>query len=280
MARGPYIGLSAALPTLHGKERVIAPVFSEVLGVQVVQVGVDTDAFGTFTGETPRTDTPWATAIAKARAGLEMSGRALAIASEGSIGPDPQIPFITTDIEVVVFVDAERDLVITDTMRSHDVVAHRTVVSPGTDLHDLAVRADLPNHAVTVRPDGGGPGPVYKGVTDEESLAEAVRLCSKPSGSAIVESDFRAHMSPSRMQVIAECARRLADRIATPCPQCAAPGWGRIAPVMGLPCMACGTLVGTAVQADQSGCSRCPARQQHPRTVQHVDPRWCPRCNP
>lgn len=280
MAFLPYDGLSAALPTLHGKERVIAPVFAEELGISIHRVDVDTDAFGTFAGEIPRTDTPWATAIAKARAGIAMSGLPLAIASEGTIGPDPQIPFVTSDIEIVVFLDAERDLVITETLRSHDIVAYREIVSPGSDLHDVAARADLPNHAVIVRPDGGGPGPIYKGIADEQALTEAIRACSETSGRAIVESDFRAHVSPSRMNVISECATRLATRIATPCPECSGPGWGRIEPVLGLPCADCGTMVDTAVRADQFGCPQCPARQQMPRTEQHVDPRWCPRCNP
>ena len=43
---------------MHGKERVIAPVLFERLGLRVeVAKGIDTDQLGTFAGEIPRVGT-------------------------------------------------------------------------------------------------------------------------------------------------------------------------------------------------------------------------------
>lgn len=44
---------------MHGKHRQVAPAFTEILGASVIAPpGLDTDRFGTFTGEIPRKCTP------------------------------------------------------------------------------------------------------------------------------------------------------------------------------------------------------------------------------
>jgi len=71
--------------TKHGKHRQIAPAFSAVLGATVTAAaGVDTDRFGTFTGEVPRTLSPRDTAVAKARLAVAVSDIPYGLASEGS----------------------------------------------------------------------------------------------------------------------------------------------------------------------------------------------------
>jgi len=275
-----YSGRVAVIATQHHKDRAVAPVFRDRLGVAIEVVEVDTDAFGTFAGDVPRTRSPLDTALAKAQAGLDASARRLALASEGTIGPDPTLPLTTSDVEVLVFRDAEAGITIHAQHRSYEIVAARTQVKPADDLREFLVRADFPRHGLIVKPPTGSPGPITKGIVDEIELVRAVRRSSELTGTAIIESDLRAHFSPSRMANIAECARQLAERIATPCPECASPGWGPVAPARGLPCSNCGTHIPTAVRADVSGCVRCPAVHEYPREDQAVDPRWCPVCNP
>ena len=68
--RGPYRGRRIALATLHGKAAAVGPAVRRHLGAGlVVPPGLDTDAFGTFAGDVPRTGTMGTTALAKARAG-------------------------------------------------------------------------------------------------------------------------------------------------------------------------------------------------------------------
>lgn len=280
MSTGPYVGQRVALATLHGKDEAIAPVFHDVVGLLVEVIDIDTDAFGTFTGEIPRIDSPIDTAIAKARAGMLASGRTLGLASEGSIGPDPLLPFTTADIETIVFLDDLRNIVISETIRSTDIVAVREKVSAETDLAPLIDRADFPRHGLIVRPSRAGNGPLLKGITDESALVAAIRECSAMDGGVLVESDLRAHYSPSRMSNIRKCAEQLAQRIVARCPECESPGWGPTDPARGLPCSLCGTDVASAVRADTFGCAACPAFREVPRPELTADPRWCPSCNP
>jgi hypothetical protein len=280
MAYQSYSGRVAALATKHAKDEAIAPIFRDLLGIQVQVVNIDTDSFGTFTGDIPRTDSPLNTAIAKARAGMTESGHSLGLASEGTIGPDPFMPFFTADIETIVFIDDERGIVVSETIRSTEITAIRETVAPDADLTKLLASADFPRHGLIVRPPEPHVAPIAKGITDKTSLLLAIRECASHYGTAVVESDLRACYSPSRMRNIQECATRLAERIGTPCPECAGPGWGRVEPVRGLPCSACGTYVETAIRADVFGCPGCPAVREVARSQQTVEPRWCPRCNP
>ena len=280
MSRVPYSGRRAGLATRHSKEEALAPPFREVLEVEVFAVDVDTDSFGTFTGDIPRTDTPLNTAIAKARAGMLASGHSIGMASEGTIGPDPFMPFVTSDIETIAFVDDERGIVISETTRSVDIVAIRQTVTSDDDLTPVLERADFPRHGLIVRPPQAREGPIVKGITNQDALVAAIRECSANFGSAVVESDLRACYSPSRMINIRQCAEVLAKRIATPCPACTSPGWGRTEPARGLPCSACGTFVDSAIRADVFGCPACPEVLEVPRPAELVEPRWCPSCNP
>lgn len=275
-----YAGQVVALPTRHGKERAIRPAFHDKLDALIEVVDVDTDAFGTFAGDVPRIESPLKTAIAKAQAGLATSTRRLSMASEGTIGPDPAIPLVTSDIEVLVFVDGVRDVTISQHYRSTDIVAVRAEVRPGDDIDELLARADFPRHGLIVKPPAGIQGPIVKGLGDAAQLVRAIERVSSPGGSAVVESDFRAHRSPSRMANIAECARRLVDRIATSCPECEGPGWGPTAPALGLPCSSCDSEVPTAVRAQRHGCPGCGAVREVPSGETTADPRWCHRCNP
>lgn len=280
MSQGPYAGRCAALATRHAKDEAIAPIFHEVLGIEVAVVDIDTDSFGTFAGDIPRTDSPLNTAIAKARAGLLASGHSIGIASEGTIGPDPFMPLITSDIETIAFVDDQRGIVISETTSSTDIVAIRQTVTTEEDLTNLLERADFPRHGLIVKPPKTHEGPIVKGITDHSALLTAIQKCSSNFGSAVVESDLRACYSPSRMLNIRQCAEVLAQRIATRCPACTSPGWGHIEPSRGLPCADCGTFVNVAVRADVFGCATCNEVREVPRPDQTVQPRWCPNCNP
>lgn len=100
---------------MHGKHKAIAPVLHERPGLQViVPENLDTDRLGTFSGEVERPGTMLETAIAKARLGMELAGLRIGIASEGSFGPHPQVPFMAAGVELIVLVDDERDLVVSE----------------------------------------------------------------------------------------------------------------------------------------------------------------------
>jgi hypothetical protein len=275
-----YFGKTATLPTLHGKETVLSPIFQSALGLSIQVSEIDTDQFGTFSGETPRTLSQLDAAVAKARAAIALTGIPLAIASEGTIGPNPLIPIASSDLETLVLIDSERDLIIHESFRSSAIVTARRTFQPGQDLDEFLAKADFPHHGLIVRTESPAAFRAVKGIRDFDKLVQAIQDLSSKSGSVIVESDLRANFSPSRMQNIAKCAGLLAERIASTCPQCDAPGWGKVAPVFGLPCADCGQKVESAVASDQLGCTKCDHVQTTQRAGAFAESRFCDSCNP
>ena len=279
----PYAGRTAVLATKHDKLALIAPPLEALVGMIVDDVAVDTDVLGTFTGEVPRPGSPLETAVAKARLGMRAAGRFLGLASEGSIGPDPMMPFVHSDREIVVLVDDANEIVVWESESSWDIVATSTSVTPDDELDPLLVRARFPEHLLIVRPNSGPVGPIHKGISQRDHLMSAITECAAAStdGLARVETDLRAHACPSRRTVIAAAAERLANRITTRCPACAAPGWGRVDVIFGVPCARCGSEVHRP-RAEIDGCVACDHRAT--RSIvpaeARVDPGECPVCNP
>jgi hypothetical protein len=79
---------------MHRKEEAVAPALLSTLGLLVVPArGLDTDQLGTFSGEVPREGSMLDVAMRKARLGMSATGLPLGIASEGTFGPHPAIPF-------------------------------------------------------------------------------------------------------------------------------------------------------------------------------------------
>jgi len=283
----PYRGRTAALGTRHGKERQLAVPLAGMVGITVHAVESDTDALGTFTGEVPRTMSMRDAAIAKARAAMAATGCTLGLGSEGTIGPDPALPLLTSDRELIALVDAERDAIQVACVRDFGVIVVAARMQAADDPEPFLERAGFPRHRLVARPEGIEPvllpqELVHKGIGDRELLRAAVAVCSEasPSGRALVESDLRAHCCPSRQAVITRCAWELGHRLAARCPACRAPGWGVTEPTRGLPCEICGTWLGHAVRGRVLGCAPCGHRIDVDQDRRNADPSTCPTCNP
>jgi hypothetical protein len=279
----PYRGRRATLATMHGKALGIAPPLLEHLGMIVeVPESLDTDSLGTFTGEIPRSGTMKQTAIAKARLGMARSSLALGIASEGSFGPHPLVPFLPVAQELIILVDDERGLIISETLMSTRTNFNHLVPGRGENVDSFLQRIGFPAHAVIVRPNDGT-DPIRKGVVDPIALQEAIKAAAGCSadGSARIETDMRAHLNPTRMNEIGRLATKFAQRLACQCPACGAPGFGVVRTEAGLPCADCGAetlLVNTVI----SGCVSCDHSERQPRTDGRLFARAaeCPECNP
>ena len=289
--RHPYAGRSAVLATMHRKQQAVAPAFEQALGLNVVATtDVDTDTLGTFSGETPRRGTMLETALAKARLGMQATGLRLAIASEGSFGPHPEIPFLPAGIELLVFVDADAQSAIHETRVvertnfAHRVTAPVADTDTATELNAFLAQVGFPAHGLIVRPNAGhSHAALRKGIVDRADLDQAVDAAAAASadGRACIETDMRAHMNPTRMAMLAHLATQLALRLAARCPACAAPGWGRIDTTPGLPCEECGTPT-EMIAAEVFGCSSCGHRESRSRSdgLLMAPPGRCPQCNP
>jgi hypothetical protein len=288
-AAGPYRGATAVIATMHGKEAAIAPPMRRALGLRCTSApGIDTDALGTFTGEVERAGTMGETAERKARDGMRIAGVPLGIASEGSFGPHPHVPLIAAGMEVVVFIDEQHGLTLFESeIDDAPVYLHETVRNAG-ELTGFLRRIRFPDTAVIVRPNAGVgagdcAGGIVKGVRDAATLAQAVEAAASGSGDglALVQTDMRAHMNPRRMAAIGRAAERLAKRIATQCPRCDSPGFGKTGVERGLPCSCCGHATAQP-RAIIQACVSCGYEDNRPfpHAARAADPSFCPLCNP
>ncbi len=280
-----YRGREAVLSTKHGKELVIGPPLMARLGLRLrVPLDLDTDTLGTFTGEVPRIGTPGEVALRKARLGMAATGLPLGLANEGSFGPYPLAPFVPGDHEVLTFLDDELGIQVTEELSTAETNFAHQVVREADALDDFLRRVRFPSHGLIVRPNARAQAAmIFKGITTVQVLAEAVARCTEASadGLALVETDMRAHLNPTRQTVLRDLAERLSLRLASPCSQCGAPGWGLVGVVRGLPCELCGWETDW-VREEIHGCARCRLRRRRPRSDgrRFADAENCPRCNP
>jgi ribosomal protein S27AE len=278
----PYFRKKVVLTTKHDKHKLISPVFSDSLRMNVIDHWADTDLLGTFSGEVERKFSPRETAIKKAHIGISDLGVTLGLASEGSVGPDPYLHFVTSNIEYLAFVDVENGLEIVQAFRSLDITAGQISVSPEQDLTQFLKRFDFPNHKLIVIPNLGKPNSPVKGISTMEELSAAIKACANISddGSALVKSDFRAHCSPSRQVNITQAARVLVERVSSRCPECRIPGWGVTSHERGLKCGICGLVSTTALRREVLGCAKCEYVEFGPQLREFADPATCDACNP
>jgi len=275
--RGLYRGQTIAVGTTHGKQHQFQPAFSEVLGAVLhTPPALDTDQFGTFSGDVPRAGAAIDAARAKARLAMAVSELPYGLASEASYGP--LTGGWAGHEELLLFCDERRGIEVLE--------GHRTLAVPGIAQQVRshgevrpALLDGLPDQALIVRP-CHGEGPISKGITDTATLRAAVcaAASASPDGLALVEPDLRAHHNPSRRRVLAQLAVTLARRLATECPACAAPGFGRLDVEPGLPCRICATptpWVGNEIH----GCAACAHRVSRP-VRDGAEPADCPYCNP
>lgn len=288
-----YQHATAALATMHGKELVIAPAMHAHLGLNVITPPhLDTDALGSFTGEIPRVGTMREVAVRKARLGMRASGLSIGIASEGSFGPHPVVPFLRAGLELMVLVDVTRNLIITESLVTEEIAHEETVVANASELEPFLLRARFPTHALVVAPNlTASPwwklhpdrAAAHKGIITSGALVDAVAHAARISedGRARVTTDLRAHMNPTRMRAIARLASLLAAKIANECPECHAPGFGRSGPAPGLPCKDCGEE-STVPRGDVLRCAACDHQREERRLPirESAEPGECPRCNP
>jgi hypothetical protein len=278
----PYFGQVAVLTTKHDKLPLIAPQFSELIGLQISECKEDTDQLGTFSGEVERNLPPLETAIKKAKLGMDKAGVSLGLASEGSIGPDAEVGFFNSDMEYLVFVDASRDLVISEVFRSFDIRAGSLVTEPELEISNFLEKVDFPNHKLIVTANSSSKISPIKGIGTLDELKSAIELTAKDSkdGKVLIQSDLRAHCSPTRRKNIAHVAQLLATRISRQCTMCMAPGWGRVDYERGLECITCGEHKPLAIKREILGCISCDHREDGELLREFLDPAHCDFCNP
>lgn len=281
-----YRGRRALLATMHGKERAIAPVLYDELGLHVEPVqGLDTDQFGTFSGEITRRGSPLDAARAKIAAAFALAPEVtIGLASEGSFGPDPALPFFPLGSELVLLVDRETGVELTGTAIDHNPNFNHVVVSDVAAAIEFAERSKFPEHGlILLGYHDGKPAPqidLCKNITDMDALRETVEAILWNCARAFIQTDMRAHRNPTRMHAIADAARDLVRSFRSQCPACGYPGYGTVRMIPGLPCAWCGQPT-RVIRAELLGCRTCGHREERPATdAEKAQPDLCDFCNP
>lgn len=276
-----YRDRDLVIATKHRKEEALSDLLIQGLGVHcVVPKDFDTDVLGAFSGEVERELKPLECARAKCHLAMQKTGIALAVASEGSFGMHPKLPWIASDEEILLFTDAENQIEVAARLLSTDTNYAQAAIDTRQELHEFARNHLFPAHGLILKPAADIFEPIYKGIQSKDELDTAFKQIKKTADSIWVETDMRANFNPTRMKVIRDCGKKLIESINSQCPGCGAPGFVVRDKRAGLPCSSCGMPTRTPREVMYQ-CSVCKHEEWKANPEKETEsPQYCQFCNP
>jgi len=272
----PFAGRRAIIVTKHGKERVLDPLLRRRLGMYPELLQLDTDRFGTFTGEIARAGSQLDALRAKLRAGAEATYYdAVIVASEGSFSVDPFFPVATIDIELVGLYDPSAEIEIVGRAVAPAVHAFSGEVTDEGGLERALARIGFPEHAAVLHDRLA----THKGLRERDRLLALARAAWRRGVTPRIESDARASMNPTRMALISTACEDAIALARSRCSRCDAIGFGLRELQRGLRCRDCGTAT-DMVCTELWGCPCCGSTEQRARPEEYAEPASCTHCNP
>lgn len=230
---------------MHSKENILSPLFKSKLKAHLlVPSGVNTDVYGSFSGEVKRELSVKTVLRAKARAGMKILGLNHGLSSEGSFGLHPTLPFISCNQESLLFIDDVNEIEIFYNFLSKETSFVYQNIESEKDLLKFLKKINLKEQAVIIKPnsDFEDAAFIHKGLQNLEQIKKAYfKVCSEFSDSSVwIETDNRAHMNLSRRENIYKAGEKLIDILLKLCPECRSPGFSLRDTVPGLKCKLCG----------------------------------------
>ncbi|MCC6817714.1 MAG: hypothetical protein IT245_02325 [Bacteroidia bacterium] len=277
-----FSGRPLLIATKHSKERVIGPIMDHYLGVQSIKcTQFDTDKFGTFTGEVLRYGDALQTAREKCRSAMELLGYDLCIASEGSFGQHPNIPFLATNEEILILIDTKNNLEISICHSDCETNYKQSEINSYNELMQFALEIGFNDHGIIFRKDSYCKKSITKDCLDWRDLKSLYKEYQEKYNSFTVETDMRAMRNPTRMRVIEKAAKKLAKKIIKLCPDCNTPGYSVQNITKGLPCFTCGFPTNTPRNQIYT-CLKCAYSETEEINIQKKfeNPLYCNICNP
>lgn len=206
----------------------LVPVFFNALNAHVNECVLDKDQLGTFCGDIERSGSAIECAKIKCEWGVNVTKASYGLASEGSFGPSPFIPY---GKEIIYFIDKKRDFNLYVRELSHETNYQMSEVSSYSEALDFAQKALFPSHALIIRSSNrDSKGLIFKGLQDTKNLEKCFENALKNSSTRKVwiETDMRAYLNPTRMRDIEQLSEQLAQRLLCLCKRCDTTGWGKI----------------------------------------------------
>ena len=277
-----FKGRKAVIATKHKKEEVIAPILENELGLICVTIKeLDTDKFGTFSGEIERVGDPVTILRKKCLMAIETSGINVSVANEGSFGSHPTIFFARADDELIMLLDKENDIEIIERELSLETNFDGTEVKSVDGLLAFANKIGFPSHGIIIKKGKENFTGIIKESRTIDELIINYEILKNTDGSAYAETDMRAMYNPSRMRTIAKATEKLVQKIKSLCPECGTPGFGVVETENGLPCSMCSVPTRSTLKHIYR-CQKCTFQmdKKYPFDKQVEDPQYCDFCNP
>jgi hypothetical protein len=270
------------IATMHKKEQVIGPLFKENFNSDcLVPEGLNTDAFGTFSGEVKRIEDPLASARKKCKSAMDQTGCDLSVASEGSFGNHPTSFFTKANDEVVLLVDKKNNIEIFGRALSTNTNFNGLQIQTLEEAFDFAQKVGFPSHGLIIRDKKNSNKDLLKGIIDPAYFSQVVTNKLKKSESIWIETDMRAIYNPTRMTIIQKATENLIAKIKSECPSCQHPGFWVTDFIKGLPCSLCRNPTKSVLTHIYS-CVKCDYNKlvEFPQGLKTEDPEYCDFCNP
>lgn len=277
-----FQGRNLFIVTKHRKEQVIAPLLSNEFDISsFVDPIIDTDQFGTFSGEKERKDDPVATLRKKCELAFKYDDVDLILASEGSFGPHPQLFFAAANEEFLMLLDRRNKLELIVRTISTDTNFASLKVESFSELKEFATKIGFPEHGLILKQSKEDTSIVKKGISKWKELESAFHFFRSKVDQVYVETDMRAMYNPTRLKVIEACTKKLIELMNSHCPSCSFPGFRVTNSSAGLICSQCG-LPTRSIKSWTYSCSRCNYEliEEFPNGKTIEDPTYCDVCNP
>ena len=271
-----------ALATMHSKEEVIAPLIKLHLNAEIfVPNDINTDFFGTFSGEIERQQNALETLRLKCNLVMDMYNVDVAIASEGSFGPHPIVFISAANEELIMYKDRKNDLEIVVKELTMETNFRGEAIEDLDDLIIFSEKIGFPQHAIILRKSKDCKTDIVKGIKNENQLKEVFNYLKSKYGVVYAETDMRAMNNPTRMKVIERATLKLIEAIQSECPKCYTPGFTVTTINSGLPCEQCFFPTNSTL-SHLYKCKKCNFEKEvkYPNKKQFEDPTYCDFCNP
>ncbi len=262
-APNPFYGKTFYFATKHGKEMLLKPMLAE-LGVNCIETLIDTDKFGTFSGEVERRGSVRETLRKKIKAAADKHAEAqFILASEGSFGPHPLTGFMQTDLDSPLLWDRETGSEIYAEYLATDPIHAEKILGTRDDYRAFLKEITFPDHGLSVHPEGLL-APLFKGLHTVQDVEQAMLKCFIASATArvVLKTDLRACHNAARRDAIYNAGIKLIECLNSFCPACRDPS--RIA------------------KAVMLACPRSKTTEERPRPdgQRELEPSECEFCNP
>lgn len=266
--------------TKHKKDAAFKSLFESELGLKVVRYDeIDTDRFGTFSGEVKRRKDMLKTCRLKIEAARKESGRDLFMASEGSFGPDPIIGVLNTDLELVMLKDYKNDFEIVVSGKTYDTNMAKRTFEKWSEVTGFLEKGGFPENGVILKKGTK----VYKDFENLSEVRDVFDTLVKRGfrKKVTVETDMRANRNVKRMNFLKDMAEKCVKVYCLDCPECNCPGFQITDMRTGKRCSQCHTPTSTAEYFVYS-CGVCgfEKKEKNLEGGEFVDPGKCGVCNP